>query len=65
MPEDSPRRLVLHPESDCLFEVRNARVLKQCLADTCEDVTGMEEWEYMFKRYGKFYLKPRRKLIHE
>lgn len=62
MPDDRPRWLVLHPESDCLFEVHSAKVLKQCIRENCSDVTGIEQWEYMFARYGKFYIKPRRKL---
>jgi len=59
------RWLILHPESDSLFEIHDHRVLRQCLRDGCQDVTGIEDWEHMFKRYGKFYIKPRRKLIHE
>lgn len=53
--DDGWRWLVLHAESDCLFEVFHKKRLEQCLRDGCEDVTGRPEWEAMFKTYRGFY----------
>lgn len=43
------RRLVLHPESDCLFEIKTDAEWKSCAENGCEDVTGNEEFEEEFK----------------
>jgi DNA polymerase-3 subunit gamma/tau len=51
---DEPRWLMWHPESESLFEMRNERQVRQAELDGCSDVTGIEKWEVMFKKYGKF-----------
>lgn len=50
-PRDQYRRYLLnHPESDCLFEVFSQAEAEQMLCqDQCDDVTGMEHWEKLFK----------------
>lgn len=56
MPDDDGWRwLILHPESDCLFEIFHAKRREQCLKDGCEDVSGFPEWEAMFKQYRGFH----------
>lgn len=42
------RRLVWHAESESLFETFSPEELGKCLAEGCDDVTGMIEWEDRF-----------------
>lgn len=55
--EIQDRWLILHPESNSLFETTSQRTLNQSLKDGCEDVTGREDWEAMFKKYGKYHVE--------
>lgn len=49
------RYLLLHPESNSLFETDKERTRKQSLADGCEDVTGNPKYEAMFAKHGKYF----------
>lgn len=60
---DQDRWLMFHSESDSLFEVFTLRAYRQCLQDDCNDVTGEDWLERMFKVHGKYYIRPRRKLM--
>lgn len=46
---EKPRHLIWHPESECLFEVQGRRALQQCLAEGCNQVTGMQLYEQRFR----------------
>lgn len=43
------RRLVYHPESDCVFETHTDLEWEACAAQGCDDVTGDKYFEEMFK----------------
>lgn len=42
------RRLVCHPESDSLFEIKTELEWSSCAENGCDDVTGIEEFERAF-----------------
>lgn len=42
------RRLIYHPESDCLFEVFTEEEWERSLENQCDDVTGLEHHEQQF-----------------
>lgn len=44
------RRLVFHPESDCVFETHTDIEWEACMQNGCEDVTGIAHHEEVFKR---------------
>lgn len=46
------RKLIFHPESDCLFEVHTDLEYEQAMDGDCmcSDVTGVTQFEERFKR---------------
>lgn len=42
------RRLMSHPESDCVFEIFTEEQFKSASEAGCDEVTGVHDWEMRF-----------------
>ena len=48
--EKLPRWLIVHNESECVFEVTTPEEFKEALLQGCDDVTGDKYWESYFEK---------------
>lgn len=51
---ENKRYLLYHDGSDSLFEVINAKEVRSCVDNGCDDVTGNEVWEKLFRSQALF-----------